>query len=463
MILERINMEHEYYSDMIMKNGFRIDENTDEYSPVDPQALVNSSKFTDCEFRCDCGAFIGQDIIGQKCPVCGSEIMLHSLNFNYTGWVYLGKHKVITPSYYFLIKRIIGNNMLNFILGNYKSDQDVKYSENDTEFDTRMNQKKRGRVATNDINAIIKKIPKNKHKYMGIGFDAFAADFENIMIDCCPKQKLDDLKILLEHKDDVFTSHIPIYSTAFRPVNTTSESQFYPTINRWLTKIVALQFQLKYMQLDIEIIAALNCIQNNWIEACNHLIDNEMSKKTGFIRSEIVGGPSQFSGRAVITLDTLLNINEVAVPYNMILTACKFKVAHMISTRYNMTLEESCRFIDENERDPMVVACLDEIVDEGIWLLMLREPTNNLASIELVKVKRYKLEDADDTVSLTIEVLAGLNADFDGDQLDFMFLDKFGYECFKPFMYSCMMNFVTGDVELSLREWFAICAGRMSE
>jgi hypothetical protein len=462
MIIERINMEHEYYSDMILRNGFKI-ENEDTYSPVDPQALVNSSKFTDCEFRCDCGAFIGQDIIGQKCPICGSEIMLHSLNFNYTGWVNLNKHKVITPSYYFLIKRCIGNNMMNFILGNYKADHDVKYSETDTEFDSRQNQKKRGRVATNDINAIIKKIPKNKHKYMGIGFDAFAADFENIMIDCCPKPKQEDLKILLEHKNDVFTSHIPIYSTAFRPVNTTSESQFYPTINRWLTKIVALQFQLRYMQLDVEVISALNCIQNNWIEACNHLIDNEMGKKTGFIRSEIVGGPYHFSARGVITLDPLLNINEIAVPYNMLLGAYKYKVAHTLSVRYGWTLEESCRFIDENERDQRIVKILDEIVDTGVWCLMLREPTNNLASIALVKVKRYKFEDADDTVSLTIEPLGGMNADFDGDQLDYVFLDQFGYECFKPFMYSCMTNYVTGEFQLSLREWFAICAGRMSE
>jgi len=462
MIIKRLNMEHEYFSDMIMKNGFHI-ENDDPYAPIDPQALTNSSKFTDCEFRCDCGAFIGQDIIGQKCPICHSEIMLHSLNFNYTGWVYLGNHKVITPSYYFLIKRCIGNNMLKFILGDYKEDRDRKYSENDTEFDERQKQKKRGRVAANDINAIIKKIPKNKHKYKGIGFDEFAKHFEEIMIDCCPKPKQSDLEILLKNKDDVFTSHIPIYSTAFRPVNTTSESQFYPTINRWLTKIVALQFQLRHMEFEDEIKAALNCIQNNWLEACTHLIDNEMGKKTGFIRSEIVGGPFQFSARAVITLDPLLNINEIAVPYNMLLGAYKYKVAHMLSTRCQMTLEESCRFIDENERDPMVVKMLDEIVDKGVWCVMLREPTNNLASIELVKVKYYKFEEADDTVSLTIEPLAGLNADFDGDQLDYYFLDEFGFECFKPFMYSCMMNYVTGDVQLSLREWFAICAGRMTE
>ena len=62
MILERMNLETEYYVDMITHNGFRI-ENEDVYSPTDPSLLVNSSKFTDCEFRCDCGAFIGQDII----------------------------------------------------------------------------------------------------------------------------------------------------------------------------------------------------------------------------------------------------------------------------------------------------------------------------------------------------------------------------------------------------------------
>jgi hypothetical protein len=147
----------------------------------------------------------------------------------------------------------------------------------------------------------------------------------------------------------------------------------------------------------------------------------------------------------------------------MLLGAYKYKVAHTLSVRYGWTLEESCRFIDENERDQRIVKILDEIVDAGVWCLMLREPTNNLASIALVKVKRYKFEDADDTVSLTIEPLGGMNADFDGDQLDYVFLDQFGYECFKPFMYSCMTNYVTGEFQLSLREWFAICAGRMSE
>jgi len=463
MILKRMNLEQEYYLDMITHNGFRI-ENEDPYSPTDPSMLVNSSKFTDCEFRCDCGAFIGQDIIGQKCPICGTEIALHSLNFRYTGWVDISPHRVITPAYYALLKRAIGQNMINFILGNYKADHDVKYNENDTEFEKKRQQKKRGRVSANDISSIIKKIPKNKHIYQGIGHDQFYERFEEIMQACYSKPHADDIQRLLESRHDVFTSKIPIYSTAFRPVNTTSESRFYPTINRWLAKIVSVNCQLKFMSIDLEIMNALNCIQNNWLEATDYLVDSEMDKKTGFIRGEIVGGPFQFSSRAVITLDPSLNIDEVDLPYSMLIIVYQFKIAHMLSNRYNMTLEQACLFVKTFTNDPRVVACMDEIIAQGIWVVILREPTNNLASICLCKVRRYKLDDNDDTMSITLECLAGLNADFDGDQLDiFIVYDEYILQNFMQFHYSCMTNYVTGDIDISLREWAAITLGRMSE
>ena len=463
MILKRMNLETEYHVDMLTHNGFRI-ENEDAYSPTDPSMLVNSSKFTDCEFRCDCGAFIGQDIIGQRCPVCGSEIALHSLNFRYTGWVDIAPHRVIAPAYYALMKRAIGQNMINFILGNYKADHDVKYNENDTEFEKKQKTKKRGRVAANDISTIIKKIPQNKHDLKGIGHDQFYERFEEIMIACDSKPHHEDIVRLLESgKHDVFTSKIPIYSTAFRPTNTTSESKFYPTINRWLAKIVSLNCQLKFMNMDLEIMHTLNCIQNNWLEASDYLIDSEMDKKTGFIRGEIVGGPYQFSSRAVITLDPSLNIDEVDLPYNMLVIVYQFKIAHMLAKRLNMTLEQACLHVKTYTNSPEVVACMDEIIGNGAWCVILREPTNNLASICLCKIRRYKLDENDDTMSITIECLAGLNADFDGDQLDVFIVDEYGKQCFSQFHYSCMTNYVTGEFELSLREWVAISAGRLTE
>ena len=459
MRLERINLETEYYADIIEHNGFRI-ENENPYTATDPDLLINSSKFTDCEYRCECGAFIGRDIIGQKCPRCGTEITLHSLNFKYTGWIDIAPHHIIAPAYYIILKRVLGNNMTNYILGNYKADYSVKYNENDTEFEKNKKTKKSGRVSQQDINAIEPKIPLSKRQYRGYGHDKLYENFEEVLLACAPKNH-PELHILLDNKDAVFTSKIPIYSTAFRPVSKTSETKFYPKINKWFAGIASIYCKMNSMVLDIEIIQALNYIQNYLIEACEHLIKTEISKKEGFVRSEIVGGTFCFSGRSVVTLDISLNIDEVDLPYTMVRETYKYRLTRMLATRQNMTLEQAYQYITTFKYDPYVISLLDEIMREGQWIFILREPTNNLASIALCRIRRYKFND--DTISLPPEVLKGFTADFDGDQLDCCMLDKNTAPFFESFHFSCMTNYVTEKIEISLREWCDISLGRMSE
>ena len=459
MKLTRINLENEYLRDMAIHNGFLI-KNDEKFAPTNVDALINSSKFMDCEYRCDCGAFIGQDIIGQTCPCCGSEIALHSLNFEYTGWINLGKHKIISPVYYNILKRVLGNNMLKFILGDYKSDLSVQYNENDKDFLENKKNKKSGRVSVNDINYIKKKIPKSKYQYQGLGHDVFYERFEEVLTACAPKNN-PDVQMLIDEKDAVFTSKIPIYSTAFRPVSKTSETMFYPKINKWFSMICAVYCQLDDMVLDIEVSQALNFIQNYLIEACEHLITAEISKKTGFVRSEIVGGTFSFSARGVITLDISLRADEIDIPYTMALTAFQFRITHMLATRYNMTLEQAYLFISNSDRDPIVLQLLDEIIAEGQWVFLIREPTINLASIEVCRIRRYKFDD--DTISLPQEPLPGFNADFDGDQLNLCFLiDENIHKEFEPFHLSCMTNFITEKFTIELMNWSDVSLGLMS-
>lgn len=459
MQLARINLETEYLVDMITNNGFLI-KKEDRYGPTNVDQLINSSKFMDSEYRCNCGAFIGQDIIGQTCPRCKSEISLHSLNFGYTGWIDLGKHKVITPVYYIMLKRVLGNNMLRFILGDYKSDLSVQYNENDTDFEENKKNKKMGRVSPNDINYIKKKIPKSKHQYQGMGHDAFYENFEEVLLACAPKNN-PEVQILLDERHAVFTSKIPIYSTAFRPVSKTSETMFYPKINKWFSMICSIYCKLDDMVLDIELIQALNFIQNYFVEACEHLIKTEISKKEGFVRSEIVGGTFSFSGRSVIIFDNSLKADEVDLPLPMVLTAYQYKLTHMLATRYNMTLEQAYLFVNTHEENEIVLRLLDEIIAEGQWIFILREPTNNLASIALCKIRNYKVND--DTISLPSEPLPGFNADFDGDQLNAAFLPPEVVPDFMAFHYSCMTDYITERVTINLMPWNDVCLGILSE
>lgn len=411
MDLDRINLENEFIIDMATHNGFLI-KKEDKFAPTNVDALINNKAYMDTEYRCDCGAFMGQDIIGQKCPRCHSEIALHSLNFAYTGWIDLGKHKIITPSYYVILKRVLNNNLLKFILGDYKSDFSVKYNDNDVNFETNKKNKKTGRVAPNDIKFIKARIPRVKWQYQGLGHDVFYERFEEILRACAPKSKEKEVEMLIREKSAVFTSKIPIYSTAFRPVSKTSETMFYPKINKWFSMICSIYCKLDDMVLDIEVINALNFIQNYLNDACEHLIKAEIAKKEGFVRSEIVGGTFEFSARSVITLDITLNADEVDLPYSMVLTAYQFRITHILATRYGMTLEQAYLAITTTADDQRVIDILDDIIAEEQWIFILREPTNNLGSIELCKIRQYKKND--DTISLAPEVLGGFNADFDG-------------------------------------------------
>jgi DNA-directed RNA polymerase beta' subunit len=208
----------------------------------------------------------------------------------------------------------------------------------------------------------------------------------------------------------------------------------------------------------------LNFIQNYWIDATEWLITNEVSKKDGFVRSEIVGGTFQFSGRAVITLDISLNADEVDLPLPMCIVAFQYKITHILAVRYNFTLEQAYLYVKDYKIHPEVINILQEILDETQWIMILREPTNNLGSIEIAKIRRYKVND--DTISLPPEPLPGFNADFDGDQLNVMFLgsEKDGLvQHFDAFHFSFMTNFVNEKVSLPLLDWCDVCLGRMSE
>ena len=93
----------------------------------------------------------------------------------------------------------------------------------------------------------------------------------------------------------------------------------------------------------------------------------------------------------------------------MAITAYHYRMTYMLAVRNNMTLEQAYLFIQTYKRDPRVIALLDEIMAEQQWVVMLREPTNNLESITLCRIRKYKFDD--DTISIPPEPLGGLNAD----------------------------------------------------
>jgi hypothetical protein len=71
--------------------------------------------------------------------------------------------------------------------------------------------------------------------------------------------------------------------------------------------------------------------------------------------------------------------------------------------------------------DPELHAIFDELKEEsgykGLPILLGRNPTLNLRSIQALYVTKVKTNIHDNTISLSVHILRSPNADFDGDQL----------------------------------------------
>lgn len=450
-----VNLEAEYGKDIITHHGFKIKK---ENYGQSLDHLINSDEFTNTEFSCNCGKFIGRDLLGQKCPSCNSEITLRSLDFKYTGWMDLYPHHVITPIYYGVLKRVIGTNMLRFILGDYKSNKQIEYvdkpKQSTQQTEEPKKKRRKGRVSLDDIQTIIQKIPKAKQIYQCLGHDGFYDKYDEILFACKTKSNEEDIEMLLKDKHKVFTSKVPVYSTAFRPVSKTSESYFYPKINKSYAQMCSVYCSIDDMYLPEERIHALNCFQKYWNEAVDHLIKNEISAKTGLVRSEIVGGTFEFSARGVISLDMSLRDDEITMPVNMLMTLYQYKIAHRIAVRYHTTLEQAYLMINQNVNNDIVYGILQEIVDEGVWVMLLREPTDNLASNELVRVRNFKI--GDDTIGISEPVLSGFNADFDGDQLNLFIIPNEQLHLWQQFHHACFADYVNDEIKINTKEWISV-------
>ena len=69
-------------------------------------------------------------------------------------------------------------------------------------------------------------------------------------------------------------------------------------------------------------------------------------------------------------------------------------------------------------------------------------------------------------MKLPLRGLSMMNADFDGDALNFLFLGSYKdgiVQQFEAFHCSCMTNYAMGKVTLDLLDWSDICLGLMSE
>lgn len=413
----RLNWDACCYNDLNTGNGFLITEPADismdgykRKSLYGARSVLYGSTYSDEQsfierYRCECGTLQGRMYEGEICPFCHTTVTSKDINIEFTGWISLGDAKVISPLYYNILKDAIGKSVFpDIVRARQKVDRDGHCSK----------------VTKDDF----EEGKKPSSPFAFIGVEEFRERFFEIMdyfIELKEKKnspKAKTLKKIRRESMNVFTSHIPIYSTFLRPQSATSESFYYTGLDRCINPLFTLSENIKSC-LDIERPLILNKIQkrvNDLWEMNFELLNG----KDGWIRDQLMGGGLNYSARNVIIPDNTLRDNEVDLSYHTFRVLFKMKIISYLQRMNNCTLAQA-KYLWEthHECDPTMLKIMRAIVKkERLCVIINRNPTLNYYSILRMYIRDIKEDDGDYTLSVPMSVLPGLNADFDGDILN---------------------------------------------
>lgn len=352
--------------------------------------------------RCECGAFKGLQFKGEICPICKTEITDKDVDIGYTGWLSLGNNYIVAPYYYQCIGGLIGNKVLQeIVMVRRQVDRD-------------------GHISKPDPFAL-DKAPKSP--FSGIGVVEFRERFEEIMEYFAAKKhkqesKVKSIRHIIDEKANVFVSKIPIYSTFLRPQSQTSDSFYFNSIDKEIEPLYALTEKLKNSE-EIDEYYTLTRIQqrvnNLWKKNLELIIG-----KNGFIRDQILGGGLNYTARNVIVPNPNLQINEIKMSYHAFRILFKDKILNYIMKVYGVPLSVAFQKWNEGRVfNQQLYEVMNTIISrETMKVLINRNPTLNYYSMLRMKIKEISNDPHDYSLGIPFYILAGLNADFDGDILN---------------------------------------------
>lgn len=395
--IRRINWDSLFYSTLLDGSGFIITEPAEvaldgnkkkamygAQSPLYGTSYEDEQSFVE-RYRCQCGAFKSRQFEGEICPICGTKVEARDSDINVTGWISLGKFRIINPYYFNLLSQTIGKKVFpDIIYAKYKITKDgkrIKPNKDDLEGEP-------------------------SSPYTGIGVGEFYKRYDEILdyFISIKKNKTHTLKVLKKEKCKVFTSHIPIISTLLRPQSVTSDTFYYISVDKLINTSFSLSENLKNC-IDVEEDFILQRLQTK-VNKMWDIYFSELNGKEGLIRGELLGGSLNYTSRNVICPDPTLHDNEVDLSYHTFLEVFKYKIIYYIMKLEDITLSKAYNIWKEASTfNPKVHEIMEYIIEkEDVRVLINRNPTLNFYSMLLMKVRQIKPDGGDYSLSVPLSI-----------------------------------------------------------
>lgn len=413
-VLERIDLDAERIKDIKSGKGFAITTWRSIKKDIKDQDGIFSSRwghtFSDAsafvdKYKCKNGCTRGAIYHGMKCPVCGHIVKYTDDDMSIFGWIILKEpYYLIHPNIYTTLEAFIGTTRLDAIINpKIDVDQDGKIIENP-------------------------KLKKDE-PYRGIGILEFREKYDEVLkyyLKKYPQKKIfyDDL---MANKNITFTHSVPVFTTLLRPTKLDNAglkyektNENYNMINRLVAEInkdglhIFRKKKTKYEHL-YEAQFNFNAIYTE--------LRKILAGKKGDIRASI-GGRFSFSSRSVIIQDPKLKPDQVKLPYHGLCELLQQRIINILVKTYQCTYANAYKkwYKAQIGYDQIIYDIIDNLIkdsDGGLDVIINRNPTINFGGIMAVKVIGINNEYV---MSISLQILKKLAADFDGDTLNILWL-----------------------------------------
>lgn len=243
-----------------------------------------------------------------------------------------------------------------------------------------------------------------------------------------------------QHKHKFFPRHLPIPNRSVFIIEKTPLGTWTdPTLSFGLDAVRTIcSIEHSYVPLSTK------QIENATIKAIWQLADyydsyvtRNISKKPGMARRQMVGGRLDFSARAVISsLSGRHYYQELHIPWGVAVMMLKSHITSKLDKRgYTPRQCEELISLYTKRYHPVLDEVMKELIDESPYkalpCILQRNPTLTRGSAQLLYITKIETDTTINTFAMSVLVLKGPNADYDGDELNLeLLLDKTEHDAF---------------------------------
>jgi hypothetical protein len=359
---------------------------------------------------CVCGKRNTNAYIGQICPECKTEVKLdRGDDMRFRCWITIPEElpPLMHPDVYLVLAKWLGSgNLLKVLLDPSKD------------------------------------LPKEFHKYKDLprGLGEISNNMDYLM-DCLEdyfiqkksvsKQRTTPLirEFIDRNSDRLFTRSIPILNSSLHTITQEGAHKYtdvcsehiltlYVDLNNIFFNLVAAMGSVKRTIISM---AKVQESFNNYTMSRNgSILTHKIAKKKGLIRNHVGGTRAFFTFRSVIIPNTVPHAyDEVWVPRQILFAAIKPMILNILIYRFGYTLtkadeEHTKSLLAPNPKVEEAVAILfSECPFKGFPILLNRNPTLAIGSIQTVFITKYHENHTDQTIKVSPRIRERFNFDFD--------------------------------------------------